>query len=1037
MGDRLDKFLQRGMDEASGLLVDDLLDAECLRRSPIRWALGTGGRVIAAPWGRLRGRASEAKDRIGTLLRSTYKSTAPRLLPTDSADEAVRFDVAQAVYGRSDTDLAAEQATTHTAFLFYLAALVGLIAVGIASYGMYSTALPWWLDIMARFAATPAALALAMRAAFYNWQLRTRRLGSLRKWLMDPNSWWTWPPPGNGGMSGSMPATLVLLVSGALTASILAGAPADAAAQTATASSIVSQALATPPSTDFWYQLLSMVFPGVGPLNGTVTPISNGIAEGFASMLAVLMAIAAMFMSYQTVIATAATAHDGEVMGKRWHTMFAPIRVAYGFGVLAPVVKGYCVLQIMVIWLAVVSGQVGNIIWNGFVDGLAGGKIEEPRLQESVALIKDGMVLELCYAALESLERGSRGSLSPAVAASLPAWPTTYAPGPLSASNNMATRGVKAVVHGFLWLWDSSSNKGTNSWGTHEAVWDYGRCGTITGAFALPGDLGSDDDVIAMDTARIKALDKLRASLRSIAQEVVAGVSPGSGKSVMDVLTPNTFREIVDAKKVYDVTITSAASAYVNGANSVTFDEFKKAAKSAGWIAAGPYYSTLGRMSSEAVSVVGTQATVNNGSTMQTLMTDPWLSKLLSSALGHYQSWWDHNLTVTANADLSSSAARAGLYSHDNGLSEVAWIAGGFNSDNPISRLAYRLTMVTPGKGVALQDMVDFGNNIIDAAWTGALAYVGVTKAVRNIPYVGTLLSAKDKLDSIGGAKADALTAASAFILLLGIAMLLCGIFHAFVLPMLPFIHFSFAVMGILVTVVEGVIAAPLLAFAHVRMDGQDFIDQHQKPGYDMAFNLFLRIPLTLFGLFFSILVMEAMIWLLARTLFAAMASASAANTFGLFGTLTYVVMIGVLNYQIATRCFHLITQIPDRVCRWFGVGGGHNDESQHVGGALGMVVNHTRSGLDAGAGAVKAAAAAKQPGSAALDALKKAAGETADGADAAVTRAGDASGASKVTGAAAQAADQRPSVDVSTSSQGDNDITKSGAGQGGGTAIP
>lgn len=101
------------------------------------------------------------------------------------------------------------------------------------------------------------------------------------------------------------------------------------------------------------------------------------------------------------------------------------------------------------------------------------------------------------------------------------------------------------------------------------------------------------------------------------------------------------------------------------------------------------------------------------------------------------------------------------------------------------------------------------------------------------------------------------------------------------------------------------------------------------------------------------------------------------------------------------------------------------------------MVVNHTRSGLDAGAGAVKAAAAAKQPGSAALDALKKAAGETADGADAAVTRAGDASGASKVTGAAAQAADQRPSVDVSTSSQGDNDITKSGAGQGGGTAIP
>ena len=115
--------------------------------------------------------------------------------------------------------------------------------------------------------------------------------------------------------------------------------------------------------------------------------------------------------------------------------------------------------------------------------------------------------------------------------------------------------------------------------------------------------------------------------------------------------------------------------------------------------------------------------------------------------------------------------------------------------------------------------------------------------AVSGLAKVGGLLGggavASVLKQSIGGAIAGM----ASILDMLALALLVVGIFHAYVLPMLPYIQFLFFVMGMLILVCEGMVAAPLWAFMHVSMDGSEFVDGKQEAGYIILFNLFLRIP--------------------------------------------------------------------------------------------------------------------------------------------------------------------------------------------------
>nr|WP_222533562.1 DotA/TraY family protein [Azospirillum sp. 412522] len=1023
---RLQAFLDRGRREARAFVRDDVLGVDEWR-SDWKGALRGKGRLLGTGWRSINGLWAGAATNIGVLARGAFGRQIASPLPSQATDPAERFHVAQRFYDRSDDFLTTAQACTHRYFLLYLAALIALLAIAVGSVGGgHVTGLLEWISFLACFAAIPAFGALAIRAAFYNFQLRKRRLDGFASWLRQPSEWWTEAPEGASPLSGAGPATLVLMISGATAAMMLGNPAAAVAAATPNAEPVVSGNIImalfrTLNTDDLWYQLLTFVFPGVGPVGGTVTPLANGIASGFSVFIAVLMACSAAMMSYHTIIGIVATAHEGKVLGQRWHQVWAPMRVMYGVGALAPVAKGYCLLQVLVVWIALVGGQFGNLVWSGFLDGLSGAKISNPALQETIPLVRDLMFLEVCFEAV----RRESANVSSGVPA--PEWPREPTPGPMTLTNNGIYRGASQLWHDAVSLWDSSITAGTQQpVAVQDLVWDYGVCGSIRVGSSKESP-AADRNVLNLDGARNAALDSLRAELRSIAQRMMTTNGPVAVRLSNEERANDIFQQVLLTKAHYDSALTTAVQTYVDSVNKVSLTEFKAVAGTAGWASAGSYYMTLSRISAQVMSLVGVMPEVTFGSTGSQYKDGIGIDRLLGhellGVLPKLRSWWDKQLLTTTS--LSTAAARAGQFDNSGSIAGVLEWFG--SSDSALQKWLIGLAVLKPGTGQALQHMVDFGHLILNAAFM-ILAALGVGGAlISKVPVAGAAAEAASNfVGKLMPSGAEKLTGfAATFFGLIAVALLLAAVFHAYVLPMMPFIHFLYAVMGMLILVIEGVIAAPLWAFMHIRMDGAEFLDAPQKVGYSIVFNLLFRIPLTLFGLFFSILVFEAMVWFLSKTVYAAMASATSGNTVGLIGVVTYVILISVLNYQLAIRSFNLITQVPDRVARWFGAQPDGDGEHHQAANAVGVVETHTKDTMQMGVNAGKGALLSKPSD---LDRLVSTL-EKANGNGNLASAAGEVSGASKITSTAAgRAADTPHMADTAKGEAGDSGKTSHGS---------
>jgi conjugal transfer/type IV secretion protein DotA/TraY len=273
----------------------------------------------------------------------------------------------------------------------------------------------------------------------------------------------------------------------------------------------------------------------------------------------------------------------------------------------------------------------------------------------------------------------------------------------------------------------------------------------------------------------------------------------------------------------------------------------------------------------------------------------------------------------------------------DEGKADTFGNATGINnlfaSDSHFQNFIMNVVALNPSQMNGIQEMVNFGDIVIGASEAILATYVAASAIFSLSRYVTPIKGIRQMSKFMGklvpsGAVSNALTFSQLFFGGVALSIFMSGVYDALILPLLPFIHFTFAAMGIFILVIEGVVAAPIWALMHVRMAGKHVISEQTRTGYILFFNILLRIPLTFFGLLFSIIVFNGMVAVMNATLFPALASATAESLFGLVSTATIVVLITILNYQIARRSFQLITQIPDRVTMWFGASNVSGDET-------------------------------------------------------------------------------------------------------------
>ncbi len=180
---------------------------------------------------------------------------------------------------------------------------------------------------------------------------------------------------------------------------------------------------------------------------------------------------------------------------------------------------------------------------------------------------------------------------------------------------------------------------------------------------------------------------------------------------------------------------------------------------------------------------------------------------------------------------------------------------------------------------------------------------------------------------------------------------LLIGFILFYVLPFFPFIYFFFAVGGWIKGIFEAMVATPLWALAHLRVDGDGIPGEAAIDGYFLIFEIFIRPILIIFGLLASIAVFSAMVKILGNIFYlmtsnvsgsdartnATCFQAPAANdisggglidpaaqagelTNGTIDEFFFTILYTILVYMIGTGCFKLIDLIPNQVLRWLNI---------------------------------------------------------------------------------------------------------------------
>jgi conjugal transfer/type IV secretion protein DotA/TraY len=915
---------------------------------------GQGGGPISAVTSGYRsffGFAKSNTSALMTLVRGLFRGHEADPLPDDAPEDArERFLYASRLYGRDETYIRKVQDNKYRLFSLFFAACISMVGIDIATWYSYITS-P--IFVLAHIAPIFPLGANAIACAFHNWQLRNRRLDSFREFCRHPKEWW---PEASSDSSrngtGRSVAAIVILASCGLSGLIVGTAPgAMAQASLGTmgsASSVASNPaaiFAALPSTDLWGSLLGVVFPGIGPISGLATPLNNAIANAFGTLIACLMALGAAIISYDTLTSTVDVAHDGSLLNRKWHTIWSPVRVAYGMASLAPVVNGYCLLQIAVIWGAVVSGNIGNAMWSAFVDNIGSGTLSQPMVPQTINTVSNIMGEEVCFAFIFQDWQNKMN-----------ANPGANLPQPQRDATHQVVQPQGPQVPGFFSVPNPFSPMPATS-NMQTIQWKYGPCGTVSGQWETLGSGG----LATFSNAQITAIDTLRQQLQPIAQQLVQAFMPGPNSGAN---TAAAWQQFVVAQEAYNQTLNAAAQAYVDtsstntgmrGAGMNSIPAFQQTMTSEGWAFAGAAYMTVARINAKEIAAMQMTPSINSGmdsTELASLMIDGG-----NEVMRLYRDWLKTNLVSPDNglSQVASSAAiqamRAGDM-HQNSSDFYQMLQYFFSSDSMFQQFMMNIVSLQPGQMDGLQQMVNLGDYIVGIS-EGILAlYIGTNVVANDI--TSPVKSLKG-LFSAGSGGGTPLSFGTLFFGLLATSIFGAGVYDSLILPMLPFTHFLFATMGILVTVIEGVIAAPLWALMHVRMAGEEFIQGEQRAGYQLFFNLLFRIPLTLLGLFFSILVFNAMIWLMAETIFPAMAAATAESLFGAVSMVVMIVFITIINYQVASRSFLLINQIPDRVTRWFGASD-HVDESSHVSTIIGSVTGGACQAIEAGGGAYKGA---------------------------------------------------------------------------------
>jgi len=690
------------------------------------------------------------------------------------------------------------------------------------------------------------------------------------------------------------------------------------------------------PDTDMVFTFMQQVVGLDDFFNGR-EQIGFSIAHALHSMLGfystAMMLIAVVIVCYYVVTIAGESAQTGQAFGKRFNSLWAPVRLVLALGLLVPLGNGLNSAQYLTLYVAKAGSSLATNAWNQFSTALANpDKTIVPAFPVGMTEIGKRIFLsEVCMAGY-NMGLGSAQEMM-----FVKAW--------VPQQNAGTTKGIIQNTVPMLSGIETFQNANTNM---VSFEWTYtGPYNLLTGtpiftcgALSLPYTPTSNDPAVdALSQKALKAYaeavgmivqDVRPAAQAYAAQYIITLENNGRGNVDADLADPSVLRNAINRadQHLVDELVGSDAR---EKAKAVLDDVLGDNFTIGGWGVAANYYAKLAHANQTVQKLVRSAApsiqSVGGFNAQQGLnwtreQESGWgtgnaiglggdavrllgamgfgLSGLGERAVDVYAAVSAANTSVVQRV-----SAQGGLDIPGRNTLAATWE----NDDGFMSVLKYifavdALQAIADPSNVNVFPMVllnNLGNELINKAlW----AFAG-----------GTFVSF---LGDVGAAVGN-------MIFILGFIGLGVGFLLGIVLPFMPFIYFFFAIVEWVIGIIEAMVGVPLWALAHLRIDGEGMPGQAAMNGYYIFFGILIKPFVILFSLFASFIIFNAGAYFLnllfgqTVLLIAANGDESAYNGLNPIQFVGYLIVYAIIVYNLGLVSFKMIDQIPAQTMRWMG----------------------------------------------------------------------------------------------------------------------
>lgn len=686
--------------------------------------------------------------------------------------------------------------------------------------------------------------------------------------------------------------------------------------------------------TDQSMAALTQVFGSVmsSPLTGS-SGSGSTIASIFGTINACVLVIGALWACYLFFAAMIATGAEGEFLGQKRSSIWFTIRNGVGFTLLVPFTGGYSGAQLIMLWVTMMGIGIANLGMSTATSVLANGGtlVSTPPPPQVVSLAKALFEANLCAQAANTAVTNAQVETGGAVTA---AEVQQERFNPQTATGQVVLMNSNGLSCGGASVMSNSSSSATTA------------STSTTGLSSIVPDTSQITSTIAAQQQ--SALTTMQTTLATAAQAYVTAVLSGPSSGSASQGPPDPQTTINGAASAYQSTIQSAISSASSSISSIS-STIQSSLSTSGWVMLGAWYQAFAMANSQLTAAAATTATAIPSTDLSNLPYPDVYNEVMASY--NQQIEQDASTTASSTSSSSSTTPVIGLYS--NSPDPAHLIGSIFPGQRLVSMVTTLITSnSSSGTGTnPLMGMKTMGDYILDAG-DGALAAYAVVSygqgATDSVP--GKVLSAVGDMFS-GGAISGlsrVVSNLSPIILMMIVSLFFFGAMLSVYLPMLPFMIWFGGVLSWFACVCEGVVAAPLWAFAHLDGEGEG-MGPRTSYGYIFLVNLMLRPVFMVIGFLLASVGVVAFGQLL-NTMFAqAMANAQFSSVTGLVSIIAYIVLYVGMCQTLCQAMFGLIHHIPNIMGPWLGtsmhnqfghemhdkghtvLAGASNTSSQHV----------------------------------------------------------------------------------------------------------